>query len=100
MTTLATAYPLPWRLPAHESRRSISMQLGALALVLVAFLVITPVAWLVMRNWLNDFAYRTDMSWWIFAASGGTMLFIAMVTLSIRTIRSASENPVNCLRSE
>lgn len=71
-----------------------------LILVLLAFLIITPVAWLVMKNWLNDFAYRTDMSWWIFAASGGTMLFIAMVTLSIRTIRSASENPVNCLRSE
>lgn len=71
-----------------------------LALVLTAFLIITPVAWLVMHKWLQNFAYRTDMNWWIFAVSGGIMLFIATVTLGFRTIRSASENPVKSLRSE
>lgn len=69
-------------------------------LVAIAFIIAAPLAWWAMNNWLADFAYRTNISWWIFAISGGAMLLAALITLSIRTIRSASANPVRSLRSE
>ena len=71
-----------------------------LSLVLIAFIIATPLAWLAMNNWLQDFAYRTNMSWWVFAACGISMLTIALVLLSIRTIRAALTNPVKSLRTE
>jgi putative ABC transport system permease protein len=71
-----------------------------ISLVLIAFVVITPIAWLAMRNWLQNFAYRTDLSWWLFAASGTAMFIVAISTLSIRTYHAAIENPVKSLRSE
>lgn len=70
------------------------------SLVLVAFLITLPIAWWAMNNWLQDFVYRTSLSWWIFAITGAGMLLIAMLILSIRTIKSAIENPVRSLRSE
>jgi hypothetical protein len=71
-----------------------------IALVLVAFLIALPVAWWVMNNWLQDFVYRTSLSWWVFAATGGGMIIIAMGILSLRTIKSAIENPIKALRTE
>ena len=71
-----------------------------LSLVLIAFIIATPLAWLAMNNWLQDFAYRTNISWWVFAACGISMLMIALVLLSIRTIRAALTNPVKSLRTE
>ncbi|MFC0771779.1 ABC transporter permease [Terrimonas alba] len=71
-----------------------------LSLVLIAFLIALPLAWWAMHNWLQDFAYRTALSWWVFAVTGAGMLLIAMLILSIRTIRSAIENPVKALRTE
>jgi ABC-type antimicrobial peptide transport system permease subunit len=71
-----------------------------LSLVLIAFIIATPLAWLAMSNWLQDFAYRTNISWWVFAACGISMLTIALVLLSIRTIRAALTNPVKSLRTE
>lgn len=71
-----------------------------IALVLVAFMIALPVAWWVMNNWLQDFVYRTSLSWWVFAVTGGGMILIAMLILSIRTIKSAIENPVKSLRTE
>ena len=71
-----------------------------LSLVLIAFIIATPLAWLAMNNWLQDFAYRTNISWWVFAACGTSMLAIALVLLSIRTIRAALTNPVKSLRTE
>jgi putative ABC transport system permease protein len=71
-----------------------------LLLVLVAFLITLPAAWWVMNNWLQDFVYRTSLSWWVFAVTGGGMLVISMLILSIRTIKSAIENPVKTLRTE
>jgi putative ABC transport system permease protein len=71
-----------------------------LSLVLIAFIIATPLAWLAMNNWLQDFAYRTNISWWVFAACGISMLAIALVLLSIRTIRAALTNPVRSLRTE
>ena len=71
-----------------------------IALVLVAFLIAFPVAWWVMKNWLQDFVYRTSLSWWVFAVTGSGMVLIAMCILCIRTIKSAIENPVKSLRTE
>lgn len=69
-------------------------------LVALAFIISAPLAWWAMNNWLQDFAYRTNITWWIFAVSGLAMLLAALLTLSIRTIRSATANPVGSLRSE
>jgi ABC-type antimicrobial peptide transport system permease subunit len=69
-------------------------------LVLLAFVIAAPIAWWATYKWLQDFAYRTAMSWWVFALSGLTMTLLAVITLSIQTIRAAMANPVKSLRSE
>ncbi|HYE55421.1 MAG TPA: ABC transporter permease [Chitinophagaceae bacterium] len=69
-------------------------------LVLLAFVLAVPLTWLGMYKWLENFAYRTDLSWWIFLLGGGIMLIIAVITLSIQTIRSAMANPADNLRTE
>jgi ABC-type antimicrobial peptide transport system permease subunit len=71
-----------------------------LLLVLFAFIIAAPLAWWAMNKWLEDFAFRTNISWWIFAACGSSMMLIALLTLSIQTIRSAAANPVKSLRTE
>jgi putative ABC transport system permease protein len=53
-----------------------------------------------MNNWLQDFAYRTSMSWWVFAACGISMLVLAIVVLGLRTIKAAIANPIKSLRTE
>jgi putative ABC transport system permease protein len=69
-------------------------------LVLIAFVIAAPIAWWAIYKWLEDFAYRTTISWWIFGLSGIAMTIIALLTLSIQTIRSAIANPVSSLRTE
>jgi putative ABC transport system permease protein len=69
-------------------------------LVLIAFLIAAPLAWWTMYKWLQDFAYRTPLSWWVFAVSGGAMLLIALLTLSVQTVKAAVANPVKSLRTE
>ena len=69
-------------------------------LVLIAFVIAAPVAWWAMHKWLQDFAYRTNISWWIFGLSGIAMVTVALVTLSFQTVRSATANPVKSLRTE
>lgn len=71
-----------------------------ISLVLIAFVITLPMAWWTMNNWLQDFAYRTPLSWWLFAITGVGMVAIAILILSIRTIKSASVNPVKTLRTE
>lgn len=71
-----------------------------IALVLVASLLAIPAAWLAMHKWLEDFAYRTSLNWWIFALSGIGMIIIAILILSIRTVKSAIDNPIKSLRTE
>jgi putative ABC transport system permease protein len=68
--------------------------------VLIAALIAWPLAWFAISKWLQDFAYRVDMSWWIFALSGLAALFIALMTISFRAIRAATANPVKSLRTE
>jgi len=71
-----------------------------LKLVLIASLIAFPIAWWAMNNWLESFAYRIGISWWIFIVAGGSAILIALVTVSIQTIRAAVANPVKSLRSE
>jgi putative ABC transport system permease protein len=65
-----------------------------------AFLIATPVAWYAMHRWLGHFAYRIDISWWVFAGAGVLSLGIALLTVSFQGIRAALANPVDSLRSE
>jgi len=69
-------------------------------LVSLAFLIAAPLAWWAIHAWLNDFVFRTAVSWWIFLASGLGMIVIALITLSVQTIRTAMANPVKSLNSE
>ncbi|TKK68267.1 FtsX-like permease family protein [Ilyomonas limi] len=69
-------------------------------LVFLAFVIAAPLAWWAIYEWLQDYAYRTTMSWWVFIVSGSAMLLIALITLSIQTIKAATANPVKSLRTE
>ena len=71
-----------------------------LTLVAIAFVIATPLAWWAAHEWLNNFAYRTIINWWLFPLSGVGMIIIALVTLSFQTFRAASGNPVKSLRTE
>ena len=77
-----------------------SLSTDFVRLVLLAFVIAAPIAWWATYKWLQDFAYRTSMSWWVFVLSGVSMLCIALLTLSIQTIKAALENPVKSLRTE
>jgi hypothetical protein len=65
-----------------------------------AIVVATPVAWYVARGWLQDFAYKIDLAWWPFAVAGGLSVVIALLTVGYQSLKAASANPVDSLRSE
>ena len=69
-------------------------------LIALAFAIATPVAWYFTNEWLHNFPYRTDLSWWLFIAGGIASIAIALVTVSYQAIRAASANPVKSLRTE
>lgn len=71
-----------------------------LKLVLIAFVLAAPLAWWIMNSWLQDFAYRITLSWWIFLLAMATALFIALATVSYQAIKAAIANPVKNLRTE
>ena len=66
----------------------------------VAFLIAVPVSWFTMHKWLENFAYKTGLSWWIFILSGILALVIALLTVSLQSWRAATRNPVEALRYE
>ena len=66
----------------------------------IAFVIAVPVAWYVLGKWLQNFAYRTELSWWIFALAGLLSLVIALITVSWQSWRAANKNPVETLRYE
>lgn len=68
--------------------------------IILAFVIATPTAYYAMNKWLENFAYKTDMSWWVFALSGGITLVIALLTVSWQSWRAANRNPVEALRYE
>ncbi|MGA0560341.1 FtsX-like permease family protein [Larkinella sp. VNQ87] len=71
-----------------------------LKLVLFAILIASPVAWYAIHRWLQDFAYRIDIDWWVFVLAGLLAILIALLTVSFQSIKAAFMNPVKSLRSE
>jgi putative ABC transport system permease protein len=66
----------------------------------IAFVISVPIAWLIIHRWLENFAYRTNLSWWIFASVGLMALAVALLTVSWQSWRTATQNPVESLRNE
>jgi len=66
----------------------------------LAFLIALPVSWYAMNKWLEGFAYKTTMSWWIFALAGISALIIALLTVTWQSFRAAVANPVDALKEE
>lgn len=71
-----------------------------LKLVAIAIVIASPIAWYAMNMWLQDFAYRVDINWWLFLLAGGIAVLIAAFTVSIQSVKAALANPVTSLRSE
>jgi putative ABC transport system permease protein len=69
-------------------------------LISIAFLVAAPLAWYFMNKWLLDYAFKIDISWWIFVTGGFVSILVALATVSYRAVRAAVVNPVTSLRSE
>ncbi len=71
-----------------------------LKLVIISIIIATPIAWWVMSKWLESFAYRVNISWWVFTLAGAFALLIALITVSFQAIKAAVANPVKSLRTE
>lgn len=85
----ASVYSL-WRLQSREF----------LLLVMIALLIAMPAAYYFMHRWLENYHYRTELSWWVFAAAGAAAIIITLLTVSFQSIRAAMESPVKSLRTE
>jgi putative ABC transport system permease protein len=68
--------------------------------IAIAFIIATPIAWLAMHKWLENFAYKTELSWWIFALAGTIVFGIALLTVNLQSWRAATRNPAEALRYE
>jgi len=71
-----------------------------LLLVLLAMVIASPLAWIAMNNWLQDYAYKVNISWWMFVVAGLSAILIALITVSFQAIKAAVANPVKSLRTE
>jgi putative ABC transport system permease protein len=71
-----------------------------LKLVAISVVVASPIAWYIMNKWLQDFAYRTNIGWMVFAVAGILALLIALITISFQAIKAAIANPAKSLRTE
>jgi putative ABC transport system permease protein len=71
-----------------------------LLLVIISLLIASPIAWFAMNKWLQDYAYRNPIQWWVFALAGIAALLVAFITISFQAIKAAFANPVKSLRSE
>ncbi|NJB70224.1 ABC-type antimicrobial peptide transport system permease subunit [Saonia flava] len=71
-----------------------------LKLVVIAFLIASPLAYFLTTNWLEDFAYKIEVQWWVFAMAGGFALIITLITVGFQSIKSAIVNPVKSLQTE
>jgi putative ABC transport system permease protein len=68
--------------------------------VVLAFIIACPFAWLIISKWLQNFAYHTTISWWIFGLAGGAAVLISLITITWQSYKAANTNPVECLRHE
>jgi putative ABC transport system permease protein len=71
-----------------------------LKLIIVAFFIAAPVAWVLMNKWLQDFAYRTSITWWVFAVAVLAALVVTCIAVGFQTIKAALANPVKSLGTE
>ncbi|HYJ64824.1 MAG TPA: hypothetical protein VEV62_13845, partial [Parafilimonas sp.] len=71
-----------------------------LKLVLIAAIIAFPIAWYAMHSWLQDFAYRINIHWWVFLFAAIAAAFIALITVGMQAIKAATANPVKSLRTE
>ncbi|HET9746476.1 MAG TPA: FtsX-like permease family protein, partial [Chitinophagaceae bacterium] len=71
-----------------------------LKLVIISAIISFPLAWWFMHNWLQNYAYRVGISWWVFVAAAALAIFIALFTISFQAIKAALTNPVKSLRTE
>ena len=71
-----------------------------LVLVFISILIASPLAWYAMNQWLQDFAYKIDLQWWMFALAGLLAVVIALLTVSFQGVKAALMNPVRSLKSE
>jgi len=87
-------------LGATANRIAVMLSGDFLKLVLFACFISVPVAWYIMNKWLQNFAYRMSLSWWMFTAAGLLVLLIAIITVSFQSVKAAIANPVKSLRTE
>ncbi|MDB5130283.1 MAG: FtsX-like permease family protein [Mucilaginibacter sp.] len=87
-------------LGANVSKIVAMLSYDFIKLVLISIVIASPIAWWAMQKWLQDFAYRQNIQWWVFALAGIGAVVIAFVTISFQSIKAALSNPVNSLRSE
>lgn len=71
-----------------------------LKLIIISLLIATPIAWYFMHKWLQDFAYRIHIGWWVFIIAGIAAVMTALITISFQAIKAAVANPVKSLRTE
>jgi putative ABC transport system permease protein len=87
-------------LGATVAQISLNLSNDFLWIILIAFVIASPISWLVMDKWLQNFAYRIHIEWWIFGFAGIISIVIAFCTVSFRSIKAAMANPVKSLRRE
>jgi putative ABC transport system permease protein len=88
-----------WRLFA-ASKIVLLISKEFLILIIIAFGIAVPVGYYFADKWLQNFPYRVNIGWWIFATAGGAAIIIALATISLQAIKAALANPVKSLRSE
>ena len=87
-------------LGASVTQVSLMLSKDFAKLVIVAIIIASPVAWWIMSKWMEGFAYRINISWWIFLVAGIIALLVALITVSLQAIKAAIANPVKSLRTE
>jgi putative ABC transport system permease protein len=87
-------------LGATVGRIAVLVSAQFIKLVGIAFILASPIAWLLMNRWLEDFAYRVSLNWTIFLFTALVILLIAVITVSFQAIKAAVANPVKSLRTE
>lgn len=76
------------------------LSIDFMKLVIIAFLIASPISWLTMRSWLNGFAYKIDIKWWMFAIAGISALVIALTTVGFHALKASLANPIKSIRTE